>query len=337
MQELIEKLFNNGGYVLNFSDQSFESFFNGFQIQIHSDKYQKYGTSKFKKLKAFCEIEDNKLVAIVLNELFKKKQLHENVNQAEIELFKSLIEELNNDLKSNSVNNNQNENNELLKTIWGVKSKEKYKLFISHKHTIQKECGQIKTAFENFGISCFVAHVDVEPTKEWQEIIEAALRTCDGLLAILTEDFYNSDWTNQEIGWALGKNIDIFSLSCGENPKGFIGKYQAVKNVKSLEDYKKILSNLSINEKLFDKIIYSLTTFKDYNCINLVYEILDLRNSLNNNEVKKIIELFNNNPGLYESKKFGGPKGYYERDNIGLIDLLKRKTGNDYSSKLNKP
>lgn len=333
MQELIEKLFNKNGYVLNFSDQTFGSFFETFQIQIHSDKYNKYGTSKFKKLKAFCEVEDNTIVTKVLTELFKTKQFQEEVNQNEIELFNSLI----NELKSNSVNISQNENEDELRNIWGVNSNDKYKLFISHKHTIQKECGNIKNEFEKFGISCFVAHIDALPTEEWQKNIENALNTCDGLIAILTKDFYDSDWTMQEIGWALGRQIDVISISFEENPKGFIGKYQSIKNVNSLDDYKKMLANLTINEKIFDKVINSLTTFADYNDINLVYDILNSRSSLNNNEAKKLIVLFNNNLRLYESKKFGSTKGVFQKDNVGLIKLLKDKTGNDYSDDLIKP
>ena len=36
-------------------------------------------------------------------------------------------------------------------------------------------------------------------------------------------------------------------------------------------------------------------------------------------------------------KKFGSTKGVFQKDNVGLIKLLKDKTGNDYSDDLIKP
>ena len=91
------------------------------------------------------------------------------------------------------------------------------------------------------------------------------------------------------------------------------------------------------SEFVFEKFQKNFRKFADYNDINLVYDILNSRSSLNNNEAKKLIVLFNNNLRLYESKKFGSTKGVFQKDNVGLIKLLKDKTGNDYSDDLIKP
>lgn len=65
-----EKLLAMGdGYVLNYSDLTFQQFFTSHQVDIHSTKYQKYGTSKAKKLRAFWELEPDALVAKVLGEM----------------------------------------------------------------------------------------------------------------------------------------------------------------------------------------------------------------------------------------------------------------------------
>jgi len=60
----LERIFEmSGGYVLRFSDPSFQSFvFNTVGIDINEAKYQKYGTSKAKKLRGFWEIQDVKTV-----------------------------------------------------------------------------------------------------------------------------------------------------------------------------------------------------------------------------------------------------------------------------------
>ncbi len=65
-----EKLFRmETGYVLDFSDPAFSEFFNRHRINIHGPKYQTYGTSKAKKLRAFWEQEPDVLVGQVLVEL----------------------------------------------------------------------------------------------------------------------------------------------------------------------------------------------------------------------------------------------------------------------------
>lgn len=50
----------------------------------------------------------------------------------------------------------------------------------------------------------------------------------DALVAILTPGFRESVWTNQEIGFALGRGVKIISLRMGEDPPGFISAEQAI-------------------------------------------------------------------------------------------------------------
>jgi hypothetical protein len=78
------------------------------------------------------------------------------------------------------------------------------------------------------GIECFVAHDAIEPTREWQDVIESALRTCHVQVVMLTEDFSASRWCDQEVGVAVGRGILIVPVRMGVDPYGFIGKVQAV-------------------------------------------------------------------------------------------------------------
>ena len=61
-------------------------------------------------------------------------------------------------------------------------------------------------------MSCFVAHVDIHPTKEWQDEIESALSSMDGFVALLTDKFHESDWTDQEVGFALARGVPIIAV-----------------------------------------------------------------------------------------------------------------------------
>jgi len=50
----------------------------------------------------------------------------------------------------------------------------------------------------------------------------------DGFIAIHTPGFSNSFWTQQEIGFAVGRGTKIISFRMGEDPTGFISKQQAL-------------------------------------------------------------------------------------------------------------
>ncbi|MEO1850042.1 MAG: hypothetical protein ABGX70_05985 [Psychrobacter sp.] len=65
-----EKLLGmQSGYVLDYSDPTFGEFFNRHKINIHGPKYQTYGTSKAKKMRAFWEQEPDALVGKVMGEM----------------------------------------------------------------------------------------------------------------------------------------------------------------------------------------------------------------------------------------------------------------------------
>lgn len=103
-----------------------------------------------------------------------------------------------------------------------------FRLFISHIAVHKDKAFRMKEALAPYNISAFVAHEDINPTQQWQVEIEKALNTMDAMLAIHTDGFSKSFWTNQEIGFALGRPIKILSLKLNEDPKGFISKHQAI-------------------------------------------------------------------------------------------------------------
>jgi hypothetical protein len=70
-KRILETLFEmQGGYVLDFSDATFQQFFwNNFKININDQKYTTYGNSKAKRLRAFWDTENNHVVGKVIIEL----------------------------------------------------------------------------------------------------------------------------------------------------------------------------------------------------------------------------------------------------------------------------
>ncbi|MEW6263417.1 MAG: TIR domain-containing protein [Thermodesulfobacteriota bacterium] len=102
------------------------------------------------------------------------------------------------------------------------------KAFVSHLSANKQRVTQLKSFLGQWGISAFIAHEDIEPSKEWQREIEAALETMDIMIALVEPGFRDSNWCCQEIGYALGKKVDIVPLRAGLDPFGLFGKYQGI-------------------------------------------------------------------------------------------------------------
>lgn len=109
-----------------------------------------------------------------------------------------------------------------------------FRLFISHLALHKQLASELQTSLLQYGISGFVAHSDIEPTTEWQDQIETALSTCDALVALLHDKFHESKWTDQEIGFAMGRGVPVCSVRLGETPYGFIGRFQAFNGINKL-------------------------------------------------------------------------------------------------------
>jgi len=103
-----------------------------------------------------------------------------------------------------------------------------FRLFISHISKDKLNTTRLKDALSKYDIAGFVAHEDIHPTLPWQDEIERALQTMDALIAVHTVGFSASIWTQQEIGYALGRGTMVISFKMGEDPTGFIGKHQAL-------------------------------------------------------------------------------------------------------------
>ena len=66
----LEKILGmDGGYVLDYTDATFGEFFKRHRVNIHSQQYRTYGSSKAKKLRSFWEQEPDILVGRVLSEI----------------------------------------------------------------------------------------------------------------------------------------------------------------------------------------------------------------------------------------------------------------------------
>jgi hypothetical protein len=179
--------------------------------------------------------------------------------------------------------------------------------FISHKDEYKVHASQLKDELAKYGISGFVAHKDIIPSRAWPEKIEHALLTMDAFLALLTDDYHNSYWTDHEVGAAFGRSIPIIPVRLGKiEPYGLFGKYQAMqgdwKEIPSLagEIYGVLMNYISISNHLKKYALNALresTSYMDTNFI--VANMVGRFNSLTRKEFSHIQESFRSNDQIY--------------------------------------
>jgi len=326
-KKLFEKLFDmDSGYLLDFSNSSLQEFLNDYEIDLGNNKYDKYGSSKAKRVRAFWEIEDDNIVSKVLNGLLEYANHTTDISVKDNELAKNILNRL---MKNEEYRNQEQElsvveENILNHRIWG---NEKIRIFLSHKSEVMKETGKLKKELSFYGVSCFVAHKDIEPTRLWQDEIENALYSMDILVAIMTDDFKNSNWTDQEIGFAMGRKKPIISLRMGTDPYGFIGKYQGIKTSWENASFE-IIKILMVQEKMVDTYLEKLEICATYDDANKLAECLPYIKTITQAQINIFIKIFEENSQIRDSHGFDGLKP--SEFGKGLAFHLSRATGDNY-------
>ncbi len=94
-KKLFEKLFDmESGYLLDFSNSSLQEFLNDYEIDLGSSKYDKYGSSKAKRFRAFWELEDNITVSKVLTGLIEYANSINTIESKDNDLAKQYLDKL---------------------------------------------------------------------------------------------------------------------------------------------------------------------------------------------------------------------------------------------------
>lgn len=109
------------------------------------------------------------------------------------------------------------------------KGENTFRLFISHTHPNAPFASEMKKYLERCLIESFVAHNDIEPSQKWMRVIESALLTCHAAIALVTPDFRESRWCDQEVGFLLARSLPVVPLMRGPDPHGFLGEVQGIK------------------------------------------------------------------------------------------------------------
>ena len=183
------------------------------------------------------------------------------------------------------------------------------RLFVSHRDEHKAMANKLANALEPYGVSSFVAHDSIQPMTIWQSEILKGLESMEIMLAFVTDDFHDSVWTNQEIGFALGRNIPIVSLKLqGQDPNGFIGKQQALKwSYDSVAEaapniYEILADKLGNRERLQTSLVRAFVNSPDYNEAKRRFDRMrNVVSNLSDAELKDIIVGYRENDQLHNA------------------------------------
>lgn len=208
--------------------------------------------------------------------------------------------------------------------IWG---EEGFRVFLSHKSEVKGETAELKENLKILGVSAFVAHEDIEPTRSWQEEIENALFSMDAFVALMTNQFHDSSWTDQEVGVAFGRRVPIIAIRLGKDPYGFIGKFQAL-SCSWEATSQEIVRILIKNDKMLDSYINAVKNCQCFNDAKTLSDILPSINKLSNKQISNLVSAFNENQQLKDSFVFNGTKSSLIVNSLPYN--LNRLTGQKY-------
>lgn len=210
--------------------------------------------------------------------------------------------------------------------IWKPKT---LRLFISHRDTDKVHAHKIARALSSYAVSSFVAHDSIEPDEDWEMEIRRALETMHAMLAVITDDFFSSAWTNQEIGFALAKGIPVLSLKVGsKDPIGFVRNKQAIKaNLSDISSCASLINDTLkkrfVNNPTYrQNTINRLGTAPSYIDAADAFEEVKKLGVLTFKEVQALVEFFNSNSQL---------NGCFKLNNGSFVKHLNEQTEAEYT------
>ena len=198
-------------------------------------------------------------------------------------------------------------------------------VFISHLHTDRELAHGISLSLNEYGVTAFVAHDDIEPMEEWQEEIRQALLKMNLLVALLSPGFESSAWTDQEVGAAVGRDIPVVPVRMGKDPYGFIGKYQALSIDPNDDDADKEIAEFAFSQLIqaatgTDVYIELLRWSDSYAMSNRLAKYLPTLVALSVDQEESLVNAFNSNYQV----------GRADRIRDQIIQVLYNLTGHPY-------
>ncbi len=206
--------------------------------------------------------------------------------------------------------------------------------FLSYNSDDRSLAVQIKEKLEQFGITVFLAHSDIEGGVRWEREIIDRIRTCDVVLALLTPRYRRSKWTDHEAGIGIGASKAIIPLRLkGVKPYGFLSRYQALKldlhalDQCSIDILRALKNKKKLKEKLQNAFIESFAKSGSYIEANQKSELLESLGPYSGKQVNKILRAYLDNSQIHQATVAGSRVKNFLTKNRKLIRAVEAGRG----------
>lgn len=216
------------------------------------------------------------------------------------------------------------------------------RIFFSYSNKDREIVGELKKHLKVIGFEIFLAHEDINPSLEWPDEIIKNLKECDIFIPYLTENFKESEWTDQETGIAISEGKFPIPLKVNFPPYGFIKNIQGLKfNPDNVEDMAIEIVKTIINSKKFGNLkeffIEQFVNSNSYYVTKKRVGILSLYNDFSDEQVKFICKKSIENNQIHEqfaAKDFlrGFLSRYKEIINLDDYEALNKSISKQYNA-----
>lgn len=227
-------------------------------------------------------------------------------------------------------------------------------LFFSYSTRDKTVVGHFKKFLEHYGFVVFVAHDydAIKPAVKWKNEIIDNIRNCDVFIPFITNDFKESNWTDQETGMAKINDKFIIPIEVDKSPYGFIGNIQSLRvdknkllsetpmeserHIGDLSDmiFKTISGEPRFEKHMINIFIKELRGVVSYSMADNSVKLIEQFNTFTSEQVNQILQITKENGQINEAhesritltKFFTTYKDYCtEHEYTEIINLLNPK------------
>jgi len=108
--------------------------------------------------------------------------------------------------------------------------------FISYRYEDRHLAGRVARLLEASGQKCFLAHDSMKISLDFEDEIRRQIDQCTALVAVVTPNFVESIYANQEVGIAMGKAKPIIQLWFPAVDKSKLGFLRSLNAIQTTEE-----------------------------------------------------------------------------------------------------
>lgn len=178
-------------------------------------------------------------------------------------------------------------------------------VFISYASKQKVIGGKFKLYLENLcGYEAFIAHDDILGSTIWEEEIIQAIKNADFFIPLISKEFKEAPFTDQETGIAVCLKKKIIPVKLDEiNPYGFIEKYQALQYRNNINKLALTIAQIGLicepqslyHKKVLNSIVHAFCKSISFEIANATIQILCKCNDLSSNQLAQIVKAIRTN------------------------------------------